>query len=219
MRNDEQLKLDVEEALKWEPLLSLAEIEVVAREGIVSLAGTVDSYSKKLGVLDAVKKVAGVTAVVENIQVEFRIGDRKDDSSVSIDVVDALKKRWEVPYEKITVNVENGRVVLTGETKWNYERVAAEKAIHNLSGVRVVVNNLRLRTNIQDTVRKADVERALARNWAIRRQHIDVEVRLNKVTLTGKVSSLYQKEEAERLAWAAPGVSAMENEVVVHFDD
>ncbi len=125
----------------------------------------------------------------------------------------------EVPGEKIQVKVEEGWVFLEGELVWNYQREAAKKAVSKLSGVKGVTNNITIKSETHDAVEKRDIERAFVRDWTMCDQDIDVEVEGNNVTLSGVVGSLYQKEEAGRIAWSAPGVWAVDNELEIEYND
>jgi osmotically-inducible protein OsmY len=220
MKSNEQLQKDVQDAIKWEPLLNAAEIGVTAKDGVVSLTGVVNSYSKKMQAEDAAKNVAGVTAVVEEIEIKYDGGWSKGDNEVANEVVAAIKGNWEVPKDKVKVKVENGWVTLDGEVEWNYQRDAAKTAIVNLAGVRNVSNNITIKSQSgSDLIEKGAIECALDRSWSLDDQDIDVEVKNHNVTLTGVVDSIYQKEEAGRIAWNAPGVWSMKNELVVEYND
>ena len=216
MKSNEDLQSDVQNAIKWESSLNAAEIGVTAIDGVVTLTGTVDSYAKKLEAEDATKKVAGVKALVEKIEIKFSNTEKKDDTDIVAEVLNTLKWNWEIPSEDIKVKVENGWVRLEGEVQWNYQREAAKRAVKNLWGVLGVISNINIET--KDNLEKKNIQDALLRNGAINEQHIDVKVIGNKVTLNGTVNSWYQRDEAGRIAWNAPGVWAVENKLVVEFD-
>lgn len=218
MRTNEDLQTDVQAAIKWEPLLNAAEIGVTAKEGIITLTGKVDSYAKKLEAEDAAKNVAGVKAVVEKIVVEFGHMAGQGDNEIVQEIVNAFKWNWEVPSDKVKVKVENGWVTLEGEVEWNYQKESLKKAVKNQLGVKGVTNHIKIRSELQDAIEKTGIERALMRNWSINAEDIQVEVSGDKVTLTGIVDSWYQKNEAGRIAWNAPGVRTVDNELVIDYD-
>jgi osmotically-inducible protein OsmY len=218
MKTNEDLQKDVQDAIKWEPLLNAAEIGVIARNGVITLTGTVDSYAKKLEAEDAAKNVGGVKAVVEKIDIRFSGTLRKDDSEIATEVVNALTANWGVPKDKVHIKVEKGWVNLEGEVQWDYQKEAAKNAVKNLAGVLGVTNSITIKSGEKDEIEKEAIERALLRNWSINEDDIQVNVSANRVTLTGIVDSMYQKNEAGRLAWNAPGVWSVDNELVIEYD-
>jgi osmotically-inducible protein OsmY len=216
MKNNADLQQDVQDAIKWEPLLNAAEIGVTVKDGVVTLTGTVDSYSKKTEAEDAAKNVAGVKAVVEKIEIKFGSNwSKKDDNEIATEVVNALRWNWQIPGDKVKVKVEKGWVTLEGELQWNYQKDAAKDVVKNLLGVQGVSNNITIKSDTLDQVEKKDIENALKRNWSINDKDIKVKVSNHKVTLTGSVNSWYDKDEAARIAWNAPGVWNVDNELVV----
>ena len=219
MKNNEELQSDVQDAIKWEPLLNAAEIGVTAKDGIVTLTGVVDSYAKKTEAETAAKNVAGVKAVVEKIGIKFSsTWAEKDDNEIAGEIVNAFKWNWQIPSEKVKVKVENGWITLEGQLQWNYERKATNDAVKNLLGVKGVTNNISLKSETEDAIEKKDIESALNRNWSLADKDIYVKVTDHKATLIGTVDSLYQKEEAGRIAWDAPGVWSIDNELVVDYE-
>jgi len=218
MRSNAELQQDVQDAIKWQPLLNAAEIGVTAKNGVVSLTGVVDSYGKKSEAEDAAKNVAGVTAVVEKIEVKFPNSWSKTNAEIATAVLDALKERWDVPNDKIKVKVEAGWITLTGELTWNYQKEAAESAIKYLMGVKGVTNEITIKSETQNAVEKEAIDSALRRNWSINDQDIRVKASGHNATLTGTVNSWYQKEEAGRIAWGAPGVWTVDNQLVVEWN-
>ena len=218
MKSNEDLQRDVQNAIKWEPLLHAAEIGVTAIDGVVTLTGTVDSYAKKYEAEEATKKVSGLKALVEKIEIKFSSTWKKDDTEIATEILNALKWDLEIPSDDIIVKVENGWVRLDGEVQWNYQREAAKKAVKQLSGVLGVTNDIKLSAETHDIIEKKDIQAALTRNWSINEQEIDVKVLGNKVTLNGTVDSYYQRDEAGRIAWNAPGVISVDNELVVKFN-
>jgi osmotically-inducible protein OsmY len=217
MKSNEQLQQDVMEALKWEPQLNATEIGVIVHDGIVSLTGTVDNYNKKIAAESAVKDVSGVKAVVEKIEVRYPSALTKTDDQIAADVIKSLQNYWNVPDERIKVKVEHGWVTLTGDVTWNYQKDAAKRAVENISGVKGVSNNILIRSQYVNTLEKNVIEKALRRHWSINADDIHVAVNENRVTLTGKVNSLFQKEEAEKIAWKTPGVVFVDNNLVIDY--
>jgi osmotically-inducible protein OsmY len=218
MKTNEDLQKDVQDAIKWEPLLNAAEIGVIAKDGVVTLTGMVDSYAKKMEAETAAKRVVGVKAVVEKIEVRFSNSFKKSDTDIANDALKGFKSTWDVPDDKIKITVENGWATLEGEVPWNFQREAAKNVVNNLMGVKGVTNNIKIKPNIQDSIEQRDIEHALARNWAVDDEEIHVHVSGSKVKLDGVVHSFYQKEEAARIAWNAPGVLAVDNELVIEYD-
>jgi osmotically-inducible protein OsmY len=219
MKTNEELQKDVQNAIKWEPLLHAAEIGVSVKNGVVTLTGDVDSYTKKTEAESAAKNVLGVKVLVENIVVKFDSSfGTKDDNDIAKEILNAYTWNWEVPNDKVKVKVENGWVTLEGELNWNYQKTAAKNAVSKLMGVRGVFNNITIKSETHDAIEKQDIEDALNRNWSLREQDIEVEVSNHKVTLTGTVNSWYQKDEAARIAWSAIGVWEVVNELEIEYE-
>ena len=221
MKTNAELQTDVQNAIKWEPLLNAAEIGVTAKDGVVSLTGVVDSYAKKMEAEDAAKKVIGVNALVEKIEVKFPSTWTKTNAEIANEVLTALKSNWSVPKDKVTVKVEDGWVTLEGKLPWNYQKDAAKSAVNYLTGVKGVTNNIKIESDIHDAIEQKDVENAIARNWSIDDHDINVKVSGTTVTLSGVADSWYQKEEAGRIAWNTPGIWHVKNDLAVdyYYDD
>ncbi|SDG04447.1 BON domain-containing protein [Epilithonimonas hungarica] len=217
MKTNSELQKDVQDAIKWEPLLHSAEIGVIVKDGVVTLTGTVDSYIKKTEAEDAAKRVAGVKALVEDIEVKFPNSLSKTDADVANDALAALKADWSVPDEKIVVKVEDGWITLEGELPWNYQKEAAKRAVKYLKGVKGVINNIKIKSEVHDKIEQKAVKNALRRS-SIDDSDIDVSVSGTTVTLTGVVNSWYAKEEAGRIAWKTPGIWHVKNELAVDYE-
>jgi osmotically-inducible protein OsmY len=214
MQKNEDLQQEVHDAIKWEPILNASEIGVSARDGVVTLTGTVDSYAKKFEAENAAKSIAGVRAVVEKI----KVGDtyQRDDNDIADEILDAFESNWEIPNEKVRVKVENGWVMLTGELQWNYQKEAVNVTVKNIFGVKGVINHIKVDFGVQDEIeKKRDIERAFARTWSINNENIEVEILGNDVVLRGTVYSWYQKDEAARIAWNTQGIRSVNNELVI----
>lgn len=217
MKNNEELQTDVQNAIKWEPLLHAAEIGVTAKDGVISLIGIVDSYAKKSEAENAAKRVIGVRALVENIEVKFPSSWSKDDAEIATEALAALQTNYYIPKDRVKIKVEDGLVTLEGEVSWDYQREAAKSAIRYLIGVKGVINNIQIKSEIHDAIEQKDVENAIARSWSIDDSDIHAKVSGTTVTLTGTVNSWYQKEEAERIAWKTPGIWHVINELTVDY--
>lgn len=219
MRTDAEIQRDVMAQLKWEPFLNAPEIGVSVKNGVVTLSGRVDSYAKKLGAEQAAKKVLGVTAVAEEIQVGVSPIYRRSDDEIAAAAFNALKWHLAVQEQKIKIGVEKGVVTLEGEVDWNYQRQAAADAIRNLPGIVIVNNNITVKERATTADIREKIHEALRRNVNIDADKITVELIGNKVILSGSVRSLAEKEDAELAAWSARGVTAVENKLLVEVPE
>lgn len=215
MKSDVQIQHDVMEELKWEPFLNASEIGVSVKNGIVTLSGQVDSYSKKIVAEKAAKNVSGVKAIAEDIVIGVSPNHNKTDTEIAEAVLNALKWHTAVQEEKIKIKVEEGNVRLDGEVDWEYQRANAKTAIENLSGVRSVINFVTVRAKVLASDVKQKITAAFQRSATIDAAKIKTEITGNKVILRGMVRSLAEKEDAETAAWNAPGVTVVENRLLL----
>jgi osmotically-inducible protein OsmY len=215
MKTDLQIQQDVMDEITWLPFLHAAEIGVAVKNGVVTLSGQVDTYSKKIAAENAAKKISGVKAVAEDIQVGVSPVYRKTDAEIAEAVLNALKWNTAVQEEKVKIKVENGIVTLQGEVEWAFQRNNAKTAIQNLTGVRSIVNLIEIKPKVSAFELEQKIGAAFRRNANIDAGRINVTVNGSKVILTGRVSKLTEKDEAENAVWAAPGVYSVESKLTV----
>ncbi|MFT5753587.1 MAG: osmotically-inducible protein OsmY [Flavobacterium sp.] len=217
MKTDAEIKNDVLDELAWQPNIDETQIGVIVEDGVVTLSGVVNNYSKKLAAEKAAKNIEGVKAVALDVEVKYGVDLKKTDKEIAKAVVDAYEWNSSVPEDEITIKVENGWVFLTGEVQWEYQKNAAKKAIEGLVGVRGINNSITLKNSIMPKEVKSQIKRAFHRMATLDSNNIILETHGNNVTLRGKVHSIKEKEDAEIAAYKAPGVFDVKNELKVQF--
>ena len=213
IHTDEEIQKDVLAELKWDAQVQPNEIGVSVKDGVVMLTGWVDSYLKKWAAEDAAHRVGGVKAVANDIEV--KLFSERTDADIAEAAVRALQWDASVPADKIQVTVSKGWVTLKGEVNWNFEKQDAERVVRRLTGVKGVSNLITVKPSTTPSELKKRIQDALVRNAKVDANKITVEVQGSKAILKGAVRAWVEKEEAERVAWLAPGVTSVENRITV----
>ncbi len=213
MTDDTRLQQWVSDELAFEPRVDAAHIGVSVRNGVVMLSGRVNTYAEKFAAEEAARRVKGVTAVAQELEVYLPSDKKSDDAEIAERLVRML--HWDVliPHDRITVKVEHGYVTLGGEVQWHYQRAEAEADARKLSGVKAVINDIHLRPVIRSENVEARIRAALERNAATEANRVTVDVAGTKVTLSGKVNAWTERETIERAAWSVPGVTEVDDQI------
>lgn len=215
MRTDNDIKQSVDAELRWSPEFDDKDISTKVTSGVVTLTGFVHSYYEKCQAESAAKRVAGVAGVANDIQIRFSSGDGVTDPEIARNAATAVKFQLPSTWENVKVLVNEGRVNLEGEVEWNYQREGIESAIRQLKGVRSVGNMIKIKPRVAPTEIKHRIEEAFRRSAEIDAHHIAVRANGSEVVLSGKVRSWTERDEAQRTAWSAPGVTFVRNEISV----
>lgn len=215
MKSNAELQRDVLDELLWDPTINAANVQVMVDHGQVTLSGSIASYTDKWAANRAARRVRGVISVVDNLKIQLPPADERTDADLAGTASDSLRWNKLVPDELISVSASNGRLTLTGDVPYHYQRDAAYNAVHTLVGVKDVNNHIKIKPFVNAGDVKAAIEKALVRNAETDARSIHVNVDGGRVTLSGNVRSLSERDEAVRATWAAAGVHAVENDLVV----
>lgn len=216
MRSDIDIKRDVEAELHANPDIDATDIAVAVKNGAVTLSGYVRSYMQKWEAEKTAKRVTGVVAVANDIEVRLPIFNQRPDPEIAREAVSAIQNRLPYSSDHIRVVVRDGWVTLEGSVEWNYQRERAEDAVRYLRGVKGVVNLINLQPRIPPSEIKHRIEEAFRRSAELDANHITVEADGGTVVLRGTVRSWAEKDAAARAAWQAPGVISVDNQLVVN---
>jgi osmotically-inducible protein OsmY len=215
MKSDSEIERDVKEELKWDPDLYADNIAISVKNGVVTLAGFTPSYTDRLEAEKAAKRVAGVHAVANDIEVRLPAIDQRPDPDIARDAVAALKAELPISHDRIKVIVKDGWITLEGAVEWQYQKTTADSAVRKVKGVKGVTNVITVKPKVQPSDLKRKIQEAFKRSAEVDADRITVEASGSEVILKGTVRSWIEREEAERVAWSAPGVSKVEDRIVV----
>ena len=215
MKTDADLKRDVTAELAWDPAVKSTAIGVAVRDGVVTLSGHLETFAEKHAAERALGRVAGVKAIALELDVKLSFDHKRSDTDIAVNAEQALKWSTQVPVEAIRLTVDHGSVTLQGEVEWDYQRRSAEKAIRPLMGVVGISNEITLRVRPRATDLSRKIQEALTRQALREAKHIQVDVDGTTVKLSGTVHSWQERAAAQGVAWAAPGVDAVVNELRV----
>jgi osmotically-inducible protein OsmY len=214
MSKDAQLQQDVRDELEWEPAVTAAHIGVTAKDGVVTLTGHVPSFWEKSAAETAAARVKGVKAVVEEVKVEL-LGNPEPDERLAEDALRNLNKDASLPRDGVHVKVEKGHVTLAGEVEWKFQKTAAEVAVHKLTGVTWVSNNITIKPRADVFEVRQQIRKALDRVAPYDADNIVVHSEGSKIILSGEVGTSYERILAEDAAWSVPGVTQVKDNIAI----
>ena len=215
MKSDSEIERDVRAELEWDPDLSAEDISVSVKKGVVTLTGFTHTYIDRLEAEAAAKRVSGVLGVANDIEVRLPSIDQRPDPEIARDAVATLKAQLPISHERIKVIVKGGWITLEGAVEWQYQKSTADAAVRKLKGVKGVTNVITVKPSVQPSDIQRKIQEAFKRNAEVDAERITVEAKGSEVVLKGKVRSWIEREEAERVAWSAPGVTRVEDQIVV----
>jgi osmotically-inducible protein OsmY len=218
-KSDAEIKTDVLAELKYEPSVKVTDIGVLVKDGTVTLNGNATSYAEKWEAVRAAKRVAGVTAIADDIKVKLWDSFVRTDGDIATTAANQIKWITSIPSGKVQLTVSDGWITLDGELEWWFEKNEAERAVQSLAGVKGVTNEIKIKPKASAPVIESDIERALERNALLDDSDIEVAVSGTKVTLRGTVSNYSEREEAVRIAWAAAGVTSVDDQLDIDWSD
>jgi osmotically-inducible protein OsmY len=212
--SDEEIQKNVLAQFKWDARMGATEIGITVKDGVVTLLGAVTNYSKKWAAEEIALRVKGVKAVVNELEVKLLASDERTDEDIARAAKLALEASSQIP-DTVKVVVDKGWVTLRGEVDWHYQKEEAERKVRDIIGVKGVINQIEIRMKPKPEDVKRRIEAALIRTAETDAKNIQVEVLDGRVVLRGRVHSWYEKEEAKREAWLAPGVRDVIDELVI----
>ena len=217
MISDLELRQDVLDELEFEPSVNAAHIGVAANRGVVTLTGFVTNYAEKAATERAARRVKGVKAIAEEIEVRLPSDTKRSDDEIASRALDILKWQVGLPADRITIKVERGIVTLTGDVDWQFQKTNAEHVVHKLTGVIDVLNQIRVASPVRASEVKEKIQKALERSADVEASRITVQTEGGRVVLSGKVRAWYERDIAERAAWSAPGVTEVQDHLTIDY--
>jgi osmotically-inducible protein OsmY len=216
-KTDTELKDDVLSELKYDPSVRVSDIGVLAKNGTVTLNGYATSYSEKWGAVHATKRVAGVKAIADDIELHIPASYHRTDTDIAAAVINQIDWSTTIPSGTVQVTVRNGWITLEGEVEWWYQKNAAGSLVRQMAGVKEVTNSISISPKATKEEVETDIKSAFKRNAILDAKDIRVETSGNNVTLHGQVRNYSEYDEAERVAWSEPGVSSVDNRIAVDW--
>jgi osmotically-inducible protein OsmY len=215
MIDDKKLQQDILDELDWDPSVHAAHIGVAVHNGIATLTGHVGSYLEKQHAEVAASRVKGVKAIAQEIEVKLPFSAERSDEDIAANVLNRFSWLSSFPADRVKISVEKGVVTLSGDVDWYYQKEAAARTVHEVRGVRSVIDNITIKPSVRPGDVKQRVEQALKRSAEVEASQIEVSAANTVITLKGRVHSWHERRTAEQAAWSAPGVTRVQDELSV----